>query len=136
MKEEEIAALANAWMLFAKAPENSDEHERHFWAYERLDDLIRESPVDAWKVILEIHNRDRSTEITEVLSAGPLEDLLVYNGKAMIETIEHQAKADPSFAYLLGGVWRNDIEEPVWYRVLAVRDRRGWDGIERPNKAL
>jgi hypothetical protein len=46
----------------------------------------------------------------------------------MIQYIEQEAKADPSFARLLGGVWQNAMTDDVWNRLQAVWDRRGWDG--------
>jgi hypothetical protein len=72
---------------------------------------------------------DQSNVIAENLSAGPLEELLTKHGGTVIDRVEVMAKEDPTFAFLLGGVWRNEIAEAVWSRVLAVRDRHGWDGI-------
>jgi hypothetical protein len=63
-----------------------------------------------------------------ILSAGPLEDLLVYHGDTVIDRVEAAAKANPTFAFLLGGVWRNAISQEVWDRICAVRELRGWDG--------
>jgi hypothetical protein len=63
------------------------------------------------------------------LSAGVIEDLLSRNGTEMIPLVEAEARSDPSFAKLLGGVWKNKMTDEVWSRLQAVWDRRGWDGI-------
>jgi hypothetical protein len=63
------------------------------------------------------------------LSAGEIENLLSRNGPEMIQLIEAEARRDPSFAKLLGGVWKNRMTDEVWSRLQAVWDRRGWDGI-------
>jgi hypothetical protein len=47
----------------------------------------------------------------------------------MIERVETEARSNPLFAKLLGGVWQNEMPDHIWRRVQAVWDRRGWDGI-------
>jgi hypothetical protein len=64
-----------------------------------------------------------------VLSAGPIEYLLAKHGEQFIKRVEKETKADPFFARLLGGVWKNAMTDSVWSRLQAVCDRRGWDGI-------
>jgi hypothetical protein len=64
-----------------------------------------------------------------VLAAGPLEDLFGWHGAQFIGRVEQEARNDPSFAQLLGGVWKSTIPENIWLRVQAVWNRRGWDGI-------
>jgi hypothetical protein len=46
----------------------------------------------------------------------------------LIDRIEAEARIDASFARLLGGVWKARMSDPLWERVQAVWDRRGWDG--------
>ena len=87
------------------------------------------SPDEARDFIVSVWCVDQSPIIAENLSAGPLEDLLTMRGGIVIDRIEAKAKQDPTFAVLLGGVWRRGISEVVWSRVLAIRDRSGWDGI-------
>lgn len=125
----EISTLADAWVSHWRAPEGSVIRDDLSWVVDREWDLVRQSPQDAWRLILAILERDKSAEIQEVLSAGPLEDLLSYHGGAMIATVEAEAHSNPHFAKLLGGVWRNAMSEAVWSRVQAVWDRRGWDGL-------
>ena len=128
MSEAEIHALAADWVLYWKAPEESVARERLRYAGDREYDLVREEPEVAWHLVLAVLRLDASPEIQEVLSAGPLEDLLCKHGEFIISKVEHQANADPAFARLLGGVWQNSMSESVWSRVQAVWDRSGWDG--------
>ena len=92
-------------------------------------DMILDHPERSWPVILEILARDQGVAIIEVLSAGPLEDLLAKHGPAFIDRVEAEARRNPVFAKLLGGVWKSQMTDEIWARVQAVWDRRGWDGI-------
>ncbi len=92
-------------------------------------DLLESAPEKLWLLILAIHARDQSPRIREVLSAGPLEDLLGRYGVHFMDRIEEQARKSPSFAKLLGGVWKSTMPDDIWSRVQGVWNRRGWDGI-------
>ncbi len=68
------------------------------------------------------------TPFREVLSAGAVENLLGYHGEQFIERVEAEARTNPKFASLLGGVWQSSMSDELYSRVQAVWDRRGWDG--------
>jgi hypothetical protein len=90
--------------------------------------LPREQPELAWLAILEVLSiigADIKDRRFAVLAAGPLEDLLSEHGKLMIDRVETEARRNPDFALLLGGVWRNDIEAEVWER-MGKFAKRGW----------
>lgn len=125
----DLATLAEGWLSYWLAPENSPTRVSFSWAVDREYELVREEPEVALLLILEILRRNWSPQILEVLSAGPLEDVLAKHGERIIGTVEKEAKTNPSFARLLGGVWQNEIPNDVWARVQAAWDRRGWDGI-------
>jgi hypothetical protein len=112
--------IAETWITLYYLPEESEEREKNFWAYERLDDLCRDDPEAAWSVIEKILRRDSSDLILSNLGAGPLEDLLVAHGARFIDRIEERAAKDEKFRKLLGMVWRNEIPEDVWQRIKAV----------------
>ena len=117
------------WIALMHAAPESPEHQRLFPVYDEVCVLVEERPDEAWEFILAVLASDDSTPILETLSAGPLEDLLVQHGTRVIERVEAQARRDPRFAGLLGGVWRNTMPEEVWQRVLQVRVRHGWDEV-------
>jgi hypothetical protein len=128
MNQIEIASRAQDWIRYWHAPRGSSDREMYADATD-LYELQYHDPETLWALILEIHRRDQSITIQQVLSAGPVEDLLVQHGDAFIERIEVEARQDPQFAKLLGGVWKNRMSDTVWNRVQSVWDRRGWDGI-------
>ena len=68
-----------------------------------------------------MYRRDVSKRTLALLAAGPLEDLLAYDGARCIDRVEQLAKEDEKFNWLLGGVWRNSMTDEVWERVQAVR---------------
>jgi hypothetical protein len=125
--------LAKAWIALQTTPQHSSEYNSLFWSFEQTYDLVREEPMEAWKLILTIWSLDRSTPTRRSLSAGPIEELLCFHGDFMIPHIERQAKADPSFATLLGGVRQNTMAEDIWNRL-----QTAWiatDGIALWNSA-
>ncbi|HEX3466556.1 MAG TPA: hypothetical protein VHT05_00480 [Candidatus Elarobacter sp.] len=97
-----------------------------------LQDALYEQPEELWKFILAVLERDERGKLLPVLSAGDLENILVLHGPAFIDRVEAQAKTDPRFATLLGGVWKRDMRDDIWERVAAARDLRGWDGEPTP----
>jgi len=125
---EDLHRQAESWIRHWLAPKGSSEREAYAWATD-IYDLEYHDPETLWRLILAIHARDRSPLIQQVLSAGPVEDLLAKHGATFIERVETQALEDPAFAKLLGGVWKNSMTDEVWQRLQAVWDRRGWDGI-------
>lgn len=54
------------------------------------------------------------------LAAGPLEDLLSEHGHSLIERLKVQARQNPSFNLLLGGVWQGGMSNEVWAAVQAM----------------
>jgi hypothetical protein len=128
MTEPEKTEIVQAWIDLQHAADGSSEYDSRLWAHEKFWEIAEEQPDLCWELILRTLSTDQSTPIMETLSAGPLEDLLAKNGAAVIERVEKEAKANPKFAYLLGGVWQNTMPNDVWARVQAVWDRRGWDG--------
>ena len=125
MIDPDLSALADACIALWL----SDAPERVGNASDRAWDLCMEQPERAFQFVLEVLRRDHSNKILQVLSAGPLEDILAKHGEQMIGRVESEARSNPLFAKLLGGVWQNEMSDPVWRRVQAVWDRRGWDGV-------
>ncbi len=128
-EDEKDEDLAKAFIARQKVDHKSEQSNALFWVNQRTSYLTRYLPRKAWRVILLIWSMDQSVETMQCLSAGEIEDLLSRNGPEMIPLVEAEARRDPSFARLLGGVWKNRMTDEVWSRLQAVWDRRGWDGI-------
>jgi hypothetical protein len=110
MKETEIWQIAIDWIRYYSASKNSQEQFDTAWATtKQLDLSLDEQYEDLWKLILVIHSLDKSPKIMQVLSAGPIEDLLGKSGEQFIDRVEIMARFDPSFAKVLGGVWQNGM---------------------------
>lgn len=129
MTDAELIKLADGWIAYWSAPKGSKERESLSWAWDQEYELRQNEPELVWQLILEILRRNSSGKIQEVLSAGPLEDLLAEYGEAVIEKVEAEARSNPIFAKLLGGVWKSSMTDDIWARVQGVWDRKGWDGI-------
>jgi hypothetical protein len=124
----ELDNQANAWVTHTLAPAGSPEYNASDWATDTYD-LLYEDPETLWLLILAVHRKDQSLRVQQLLSAGMVEDLLGMYGDQFIDRIEVEARTDPSFARLLGGVWQGQMSDQLWARLQAVWDRRGWDGI-------
>jgi hypothetical protein len=130
LTEMEIWQIAIDWIRFNNAKTNSQEQFDTYWAHEKeLNLLFDEHYEDLWRLILVIHSLDKSPTIKGLLSAGPIENLLGAAGEQFIDRVEIMARFDPSFAKVLGGVWKYTMSDEVWARLQKVWDRRGWDGI-------
>ena len=89
--------------------------------------IIENEPEKGWKAILAALSDNRLQQSLGVIAAGPLEDLLSLHGELFIERVEKEAKKNPAFAHLLGGVWQSNMSDDVWERIQLVWDQSGWD---------
>jgi hypothetical protein len=124
-REKIVRAWISAWLWRDQNPgwhERDDAHPDD-WVLDELDDLCHTDPDTTFEVILEILKADSTPSIMEVLAAGPLEDLLARHGPLVIDRIEKQAREEPLFRDLLGGVWQNSTDPVVWHCVVAIRGK-------------
>ncbi len=112
--------LAAAWIALHHAKPGSSQYRENFWAFAALSVLCEENPERCWDLIEEIRNLDGSDIMLANLAAGPLEELLVRHGAAMIERVEQRAREDARYRRLLGAMWQNDIPVELWQRVKRV----------------
>jgi hypothetical protein len=124
----ELDNQANAWVTHWLAPAGSPEYNASAWATDTYD-LLCEDPETLWLLILAVHRKDQSLRVQGPLSVGMVENLLGMYGDQFIDRIEVEARTDPSFARLLGGVWQGQMSDQLWARLQAVWDLKGWDGI-------
>jgi hypothetical protein len=130
LTDTDIFLIAIDWIRYTVAGMTSQERFDTAWASSiQIDMVLEERFEDLWRLILAIHSLDQSTEVMQLLSAGPIEDLLAKRGQDFIDRVETRAKSEPSFARVLGGVWKSTMSDEIWSRLQAVWDRRGWDGI-------
>ena len=99
-------ALVGAWLTF----------QRNWWAFEALDNQIRNTPADAWATLLALI-ASAEAEMLENIGAGPLEDFIGAHGNTYIAQIEREASANPAFRQALGNVWLKPNENDVIERL-------------------
>lgn len=129
--------LAHAWIAHTREFRETRDRTEHGWAAEKIWDMERDEPESLWTIILLIHSTaPEDPAVLENLSAGPVEMLLVHHGDKMIDVVEAEARRNPAFANLLGGVWKNRMTDEIWARVQAISDHTGWDGDSKVHKGL
>ena len=110
--------LADGWVANDVADQSDD---THFWAWEAARHLTEHHPARALEFICATLAQPISDETRYGLAAGPLEDVLVYCGPAVIEHVEQLARQDALFRDTLRGVWKNAMTDEIWDRVVAAR---------------
>lgn len=120
MRDSELQQLVEAWISLHHADPDSEEHRNNFWAYGRMSELCSHDPELCWHAIHRVRRRDSSEVILANLASGPVEDLLATHGEGFIERVEKVALEDEQFRRILGAVWQNEIDQPIWERIKAV----------------
>lgn len=91
-----------------------------FWAYETLDKICRNEPERCLAVLEGIVAASESEIVLANLAAGPVENLLVRHGSAVVDSIVGRARADARWRKVLGAVWRNNMDDAVWEEIRRV----------------
>nr|WP_298125682.1 hypothetical protein [uncultured Pseudoxanthomonas sp.] len=100
------------------------EHTGESDGYDLDFELPFQDPRLCLDAILRVLSRipsDSADRHFQVLAAGPLEDLLVHHGQAMIDEIDVLARRSPSFRMLLNGAWTSRIDSAVVERLVKYR---------------
>lgn len=121
MDNSEIDKIVEGYVKFEHSTTKTE--DEFFWAWDTLNDYIFDKPETAWTIIIKIIAADSSEKMLTDLSSGPLEYFLVHHGKTYIERVEEEAKKNSNFAKLLGGVWKNVIDDEIWKRIQKVCDK-------------
>jgi hypothetical protein len=121
MTRQEIETWASAYIDAQSNPTDSH-NDPNWWAIEKaMPAASQATPEELWQFVLEVLARRPETKVIEVLAAGPLEDLIAHYGTGHIEAIESEARKNPAFRDLLGGVWQNRTPATIWSRVMRAR---------------
>ena len=91
----------------------------------KMHNACCDQPETAWQVILRLVELDLTEDQRALLAGGPVENLLALHGPQFIDRVEREAKVNPRFNHLLGGVWRQEMPEEIWDRIVRVR-REVW----------
>lgn len=124
----DINKVAQAWIEMWNLDVDDPARDQFEWVEDFEYNAVYKNPEIAIDLVLEVLNLNQSNSIFEVLSAGPLEQVLAEHGAKVIERVENLARTNKDFSLLLGGVWKNAMTDDVWARVQQVQNRSGWDG--------
>lgn len=124
------AQVASDWIAYARYDDPNAAPETVFARGWVLNDLVSDDPELAWQAIKTVigtypendifsEAKTEAQAVIGLLVAGPLEDLLSFFGRQLIDSVEAEARRDPRMAWALGGVWQSAMTDPVWARVQA-----------------
>jgi hypothetical protein len=86
------------------------EPRRAVVAAERVYEHIRGGGLTALALVKALVDAAASADDLALVGAGPVEDLLVEHGRALIDEIDRLARQAPHFASALAGVWWSSAE--------------------------
>ena len=108
---EDLGTQARGWVEF---------HDT-FWAWEELRRILDEDgPEAAWPIVLALVERADDDAMPSP-GAGALEDLLRRHGPEMIDRVELRAAVDRRFRFCLSHVWKGQMPDEIWARVVVAR---------------
>jgi|GEM_PF-4289683 len=87
------AELADAYII-ASGVTNDDSGN---WATAEMMAMPYQDPERAWRIILEVIERNPPMWVLSILGAGPMEDLLKAHGLDFIDRVEQEAMRNPPF---------------------------------------
>ena len=120
LSADDVRKLVTAYVArYASAETGGDNSS--LWVFEEVSALTLKQPADAFTFIVEALKQELSDFCMANLAAGPLEDLLALHGGTVIDWVEIEAKRNPAFDDLLGGVSLGRLSPPTAERVAAVR---------------
>jgi hypothetical protein len=102
--------VVEAWFVYHKT----------FWAWERVEDFVRNDPELAWRIVNLLIDAAPSDEVLGSIAAGPLEDLLREHGSQFVDRVEERARQNERFRQCLAGVWmsRGELPEDILQRIV------------------
>jgi len=88
--------------------------EALFWAYERVDDVVRKDPEHGWVLVLALVEAAPDDAALDYVAAGPLEDWICKHGHGRMERVTAACKSHRRFRDALPRVWgRNRMTAEV-----------------------
>jgi len=105
--------------------------EEDEWAIDLLDyNLVRNSPEEAWPLILELVKAAQHKRHLSIIAAGSLEELINNHGASVIERIETEVRRNPRFAWTMLCVWPGKKDKGVYTRVKIIQEKYKKHDIE------
>lgn len=120
-----LSRLAGRFLAYLRAGVGDDpapDDHPDAWTWEVFFELTQNHPALGLAATRAALAACETADDVALVAAGPLEDLVVLHGAALIDEIEAWAAAAPRFSYALTGVWPQDLKGSLlWARVEAAR---------------
>ncbi len=106
--------VADTYLRYFELKQDAD-----FWAFQEVDDIVRDDPARAWRLTHLLINKAPSLRALSYIGAGPLEDLL----PQFIEMVAAAAREDERLQFALSTVCLDEFEgdDPIWQRWVAIK---------------
>jgi hypothetical protein len=114
----DAAGLADAWL-----DHDGTGRETRFWAWERVNDVVRRQPSTGWLLVRCLIAGATDERQLMSVAAGPFEDLLAAHSGTLMDRVELDARTDPRVMRALAGVWQNSINDEDWLRIQSLIGR-------------
>ena len=122
MEKNEVENIAKSWIGWHESKKGEPSYESEFWAFQAMDELTHEKPLEALVVILRIADLAETEEVLGYLGAGPIEDVMLYHGQLLIERIATEAQIHPKFKRALKTVQLEKSDTPVRERFYEIAE--------------
>ena len=121
LNEAELVAayIARYEGMYSKQENIFEKNEINYWAYEKMCQLVKNSPTKALEVIAKVLHSTEDEFVLSNLAAGPLEDLLRIHGASVLDNLEIYARQDNRFRNLLTQVDKV-VSDDIWKRIEAL----------------
>ena len=93
-----------------------------------VDTLVNNDPKKALELLATIIDCCKNNKELAYVAAGPLENLLVYHGYAIIDKIKEKADCSEKFQLALSGVWLDEDEDTIFFCWLELMKRYNFVG--------
>jgi len=100
-----------------------------------VDTLVNNEPEKALELLATIIENCKNNEELAYVAAGPLENLFVYHGYAIIDKIKKKADCSEQFQLALSGVWLDEDEDTIFFRWVELMKRYNFAG-DNPRQTL
>ncbi len=100
-----------------------------------VDTLVNNQPEKALELLATIIDYCKNNKELAYVAAGPLENLFVYHGYAIIDKIKEKADCSEKMQLALSGVWLDEDEDTIFFRWLDLLKRYKLVG-DNPRQAL
>ena len=83
--------------------------------------------------VIQLIKESDDDETLSYIAAGPLENLLVFNGSKVIDRLTKNADFDERIQLVLSGVWLDENEDDFYHSWRALMKRYGFIGTNSKN---